>query len=229
MPETPPDAGGRRSSVVLLIGLAAIAVVAAITTAVVAGGGDGEEAAPAGGSTSPAPTVEPLGPECENLHAGHGIAMWTATMADEMTAAGCPFPYDPFLPPMEGGEEDPSLAAPFEARMYSELWELLSAADLGLCKVTTLDEESVDGLAFGFRYVAGPPACPDVEGEVEMVVREYVTRAWRDANAHDGTGERTFVLGRWVIDVSPTAGDGSAAEAIAAELLAAEAAEVTGE
>lgn len=211
----------------LLLGLAAIAVVAAVTIAVVVGGeDDGDAAAPAEGSPTPTPTVEPLGPECENLHAGHGIAMWTASMADEMTAAGCPFPYDPFLPPMEGGEEDPSLAAPFEAHMYSELWDLLGAADLGLCKVTTLDEESVDGLAFGFRYVAGPAGCPDVEGEAEMFVREYVTGAWRDANAHEADGDRTLVLGRWVIDVSPTVDDAAAADALTAELVAVGAVEV---
>lgn len=216
-----------------LLALTAVAVVAAIAIAVVMGDEpDGDD--PAGDAAGveadgSAPTAPELPPDCVNLHASHGIAMWNPSMADEMTAAGCPFPYDPFLPPLEGGEEDPSLTAPFEARMYTDLWQLLSAADLGLCKVTTMDEPSEDGLAFGFRYVAGPPGCPDPEGAVAMEVREYVTRPWRDAQAHASTSDRTFVLGRWVIGVAPTdAGDPAAVDAIATELDGLGAVELTG-
>ncbi|QGG95720.1 hypothetical protein [Actinomarinicola tropica] len=210
----------RTPPALFLLALSAVAVVAAIAVAVVVGGDDDapNDAAGSGGEAA-SPTVQSLPPECENLHAGHGIAMWNSAMADEMTTAGCPFPYEPFIPPMEGGEEDPSIDAPFEPRLYADIWQMLSDADLGLCQVTTLPEDSVDGLVFGFRYVAGAAGCPELEGDVALEVREYATRAWRDARAHDAEAPRTFVLGRWVIGVAPTGEGGETAVRAVAEGL----------
>lgn len=165
---------------------------------------DASDAGPAPADSSGEGVSDPLDPECENLHASHGIAMWNAGMADEMTAAGCPFPYEPFAPPLEGGAEDPSISTAFEPRLYSEIWAGLAPLDLGLCQVVTLPEESVDGYAFGFRYSFGPVGCPEVEGDTHMHVREYVTRAWRDAHADASTTSPTLVLGRWVIQVEGT-------------------------
>lgn len=166
--------------------------------------GSADPASSAPGGVGDESTAEPLGAECQNLHAGHGIAMWNSAMADEMTAAGCPFPYAPFDPPMEGGEEDPTIAAPFEPRLYDDLWQVYSELGLGVCQVATLDEESVDGFAFGFRYAVGPPGCPDLDGEAAVVAREYVTRAHRDAHANAAASPETLVLGRWVLQVEGT-------------------------
>lgn len=178
----------------LLIAVVLVAAVVVIAT-LLDSEDDGETAA-----STEVTTAEAVD-ECANVHAGHGIAMWNATMADEMTAAGCPWPYDPFLVPTEGGQEDASFTAPFEARLYDELSQMYAGLGLGVCQVATLPDESVDGFTFGFRYAVGPPGCPDMEGDVALTVREYVTRPWRDAAANASTATRTLILGRWVIGV----------------------------
>ncbi len=110
------------------------------------------------GSSEPA--GEPVG--CESTHSGHNVMRWNATMADEMVAAGCEWPYDPFLVPLEGGEEDPALDAPFEARLYSEIWDMIGQVDVGVCAVSALPEEpGAGGFVFGFDYgIASQDALP---------------------------------------------------------------------
>lgn len=188
----------------LLLGVVVLLVVAAVAVAVVATSDDEPDATGSGGTvpaTEGGAAAAPLTGACENLHAGHGIAMWNPTMADEMTEGGCPFPYEPFMVPLEGGTEDPAIEAPFEPRLYDELWQVFSGLGLGVCQVATLPEEPADGFTFGFRYAVGPAGCPDLEGDGAVVVREYATRAFRDAAAHAASGDGTMVLGRWVLTV----------------------------
>jgi hypothetical protein len=208
----PSPTSPRRSPLVFGLGLAAVIVVA-IGAVIGLTSGDDPADDDAGGavSSSPgdaagAPVAQPLGEECQNLHAGHGIAMWNSAMADEMTTAGCTFPYAPFDPPLAGGQEDPTIAAPFEPRLYDELWQVFSGLGLGVCQVATLAEESVDGYAFGFRYAVGPAGCPDLDGDAAVVAREYVTRAHRDAHADAAASPTTLVLGRWVLQVEGAPG-----------------------
>lgn len=146
--------------------------------------------------------------ECADVHeghAGHQAMMWTAQMADEMTDAGCGWPYEPFLVTLDGGEDDPELDSPFEPRRYAEVWEAITAARLGLCSVATSIEAQDEGRAFGFTYQVGEPGCPGAVPTGSVRVGEYGTEAQRDAAAHtaarDADAERVYVLGRWVIEL----------------------------
>lgn len=151
-------------------------------------------------TTAPTTTVEL--DACGEAHLAHSEAMWDPSMADEMLDAGCPWPYEPFVTSTEGGTENPNLAAAFEARRYSDLWDALQAADLGVCSVAVLPEPPGDGVAFGFRYEVRPGGCEGTEQVAELVVREHVTRAWRDAQASEmGALGPVVVLGRWTLTV----------------------------
>jgi hypothetical protein len=92
---------------------------------------------------------------------------------------------------------------------------LISASDLGVCSIGALPEEPADGFVFGFRYALGPPACPGATSTVDLVAREYATRAHRDAAAVAASGE-AVVLGRWVITLE---GDDAAARTALADRL----------
>lgn len=160
-----------------------------------------------------APAADPasLSAECEGLHSGHNTMAWDPTQADEMVDRSCGWPYDPFLSTADGGEEDPALAAPFEARRYAELSDVLAAAGAGLCSVGALPAPPAEGFAFGFRYGAAEPGCPGATPTVDLEAREWVTRAQRDAAAHAAASDRTFVLGRWTVTVT---GDTALAEGV---------------
>ncbi len=160
--------------------------------------------------------------ECADVHeghAGHQAMMWTAQMADEMTEAGCGWPYEPFLIDLDGGEDDAALDAPFEPRRYDELWAAITAADLGLCSVATVVEAQETGRAFGFTYQVGEPGCPGAVPTGSIAVGEYGTEAQRDAAAHaaarDADAERVYVLGRWVLELR---GDGARVEPLVADM-----------
>jgi hypothetical protein len=178
---------------VVVVGIALLAVVLVS----VLGGDDGETSTD---GTIPVPG-ESLSPECQQIHEGHNVMSWNPTMADEM--ADCAWPYDPFLSTLEGGEPDPALdEVAFEPHRYQQVWDLIGAADLGICAVASLPEEPSAGFAFGFAYDYAAPGCPDATPTGEVVVREYSTRDQRDGAAHAlaaDTGLPTFVLGRWVV------------------------------
>ena len=147
-----------------------------------------------------APTTTLVPDECSAAHAGHNVSMWSPAMADEMLDAGCPWPYEPFVTATEGGAENPNLAAVFEARRYDELWVALQEAGFGVCSVAALPDPPADGLAFGFRYEVRPGGCEGGDQVAELVVREHVTRAWRDARAGGLSAEGpVLVLGRWTL------------------------------
>jgi hypothetical protein len=131
--------------------------------------------------------------------------MWTPVMADEMTDAGCGWPYEPFDVDLSGGQDDPALNGVFEARHYAQLWDGIGAAGLGLCSVgaeTEATEQTPEGRVFGFLYQLSAPGCPDADPTGLLRVDEFGTEAQRDAAALS-SAERstTYVLGRWVISL----------------------------
>lgn len=157
------------------------------------------------GSAASTTTLVP--DECSEAHAAHNVAMWDPAMADEMLDSGCPWPYEPFVTATEGGAENPNLAAPFEARRYDELWVALQETDFGVCSVAALPDPPADGFVFGFRYEVRPGGCEDGDQVAELVVREHVTRAWRDARAAELSAEGpVLVLGRWTLTAENATG-----------------------
>jgi hypothetical protein len=209
--------------VVAALAVVGIALLAVVLVSVL-GGDDGDGSAE---TTVPTPGAS-LSPECEQIHEGHNVMSWNPTMADEM--AGCAWPYDPFLSTLEGGEADPALdEAAFESHLYQEVWDVIGAADLGICSVGTLPDQPEAGFAFGFAYEVAAPGCPDATPTGSVVVREYSTRDQRDAAAHGlaAEGSPTFVLGRWVVVVE--GGDGPAAAALSTGLTELGAVEVISE
>ena len=137
-----------------------------------------------------------------------------------MLGGTCPWPYDARID-TSGGQEDRSIAAPFEPRAYQELFDLAAGANLGVCNVGRLPDPADEGFVFGFTLDVRPGSCADGPATAGIVAREQATRAWRDANAHraaeSGT-EPTMVMGRWVIVLT---GDAAVAAAIAQRLEAA--------
>ncbi len=142
-----------------------------------------------------------LSGDCAAVHEGHDLMGWNPTMADEMLDSGCGWPYPPFEVDEAGGQADPALDEPFEPRPYADLWDVMSAADLGVCTVASLPEEPGDGFVFGFRYEGSEPGCATGTGTIDLVAREHVTRAHRDAAANALTEGSVFVLGRWSLQV----------------------------
>jgi hypothetical protein len=193
------DAAGRPNvAVIAALAVIGIALLAVVLVSVLGGDDDGETSA---GDTIPTPGAS-LSPECQQIHEGHNVMSWNPTMADEM--AECAWPYDPFLSTLEGGEADPAFDdVAFESHLYQEVWDLVGAADLGICSVATLPDQPEAGFAFGFSYDFAAPGCPEATPTGSVVVREYSTRDQRDAAGHAlaTEGFPTFVLGRWVVVV----------------------------
>lgn len=199
----------------------AIALLAVVLVSVL-GGDDGESGAD---DTTPLPAPT-LSAACEEIHSGHNTMSWNPTMADEMVE--CAWPYDPFTSTLEGGEADGALdAVAFEPRLYQEIWDVVVAADLGVCAVATLPDQPDAGFAFGFSYDFAEPGCPEATPTGHVVVREYSTRDQRDAAAHviAAGGAPTMVLGRWVVVVESD--DVSTAGGLTAALADIGAVEVT--
>ena len=202
-PQAAAPRGGWGGAVVVLA-----AVVAAIAGLLVVPSLLADDASDpgAGADTTAAPatsTTVALDGACGEAHAGHNAAMWDPTSADEMLDAGCPWPYPPFETAVEGGTENPNLGAVFEARRYSDLWDALQAASVGVCTVAPLADVPADGFTFGFRYTVRSGGCSAGSDTVDLVVREYVTRAWRDSAAADlaASAPPAVVVGRWAVVV----------------------------
>lgn len=185
-------------AVIAALAVVAIALLAVVLVSVLGGDDDGETSAQ---ETSPTSGAS-LSPECQQLHEGHNVMSWNPTMADEM--AECAWPYDPFLSTLEGGEADAELdQVAFESHLYQEIWDVVGAADLGICSVAALPEQPEAGFAFGFSYDFAAAGCPDATPTGAVVVREYSTRDQRDTAAHSLApgGPPTLVFGRWVVVV----------------------------
>lgn len=170
-------------------------------------------------ATSPNPTAtasaagsEDTG-ECSSVHAHHLTMMWNPVMADEMTALGCPFPYEPYLATPTGAPASAEITTPYEVREYSELWNAIGAAGAGACGVAPLtDAAGPGGFTFGFNYALAEPGC--ASGPVAFLeVREYVSAGDRDAAAAASRDEHlgaVLVLGRWSMVLGSLGGDADA-------------------
>lgn len=209
-----------------------VGVLVAATLGVVAiTAGDGDDAAATttvdhaghtGASTVPGDTAAPgasdagthddhagsVLPGCDPAELHAVMMMFTPVAADELLDGPCPWPYDAAIS-LVGGEEDPSIAAEYEPRRYAEVFDVLTAERYGMCSVSLLPDPTVDGLVFGFGADLHPGGCADGTVTVELDIREYATRAFRDSAAHALAGERTLVLGRWVITIAGTDTDGA--------------------
>jgi hypothetical protein len=143
-----------------------------------------------------------LPPEgCEQLKAHSGMGMWDAVLADQLLDYDCAFPVDPSLVSMEGGQEDPSIAAPFEPRRYKELFDTLNTAGFGMCTVARTAEPSERGFVYGFTISVHSPTCAENNPDVQMIAREYASRAHRDEAANTLDAAHVMALGRWVVTV----------------------------
>ena len=150
------------------------------------------------------------------MHAS--MMMFDPFVADGLLESGCAWPYSADIV-IAGGIEDPSIAAVFEPRRYAEVFDLLAVDRLGMCSVSRLPDPAVDGFVFGFRTQLHPESCAGGVASVQLDVREYATRAWRDTAAHAAAGDGSVaVLGRWVIT---TSGDDSSASAALGDSIAA--------
>ena len=216
--------GARPRGLAALVAVVTICVVAAVAFGVWAFGSSDD-----GGSASGASGADHGDHLGGDAHAGHGggevlegcdaaainasMMMFDPFVADELLGSGCPWPYFAGVD-VDGGAEDSSIAAVFEPRRYAEVYDLLAAERLGMCAVSRLADPEVNGLVFGFRTLLQPGGCVDGVASVELDVREYSTRAWRDTAAGamlDAPGvDSVVVLGRWLVT---TRGDDAAAAA----------------
>ena len=167
-------------------------------------------------------TGHDMGHEGTFLAGCEGVAdtmmMLSPAAADSLLGGPCPWPYDATID-TTGGQEDPSITAPFEAHPYQDLFDVAAAAGLGVCNVGRLPDPSADGFVFGFTIDVRSGSCADGPATASIVAREQATRAWRDQNARRvGTpgAQRTMVFGRWVVVLT---GD-EAVTAVVAERLA---------
>ncbi len=191
-------------------GVVAIGIVAVVVSVVRAGYDDSVPDPPVPSSSDGAPvTFAPDGahadlppePGCDQLFFHARMAMFNPELADQLLDNDCPYPFDPDAISMEGGEEDPSLAAPYEPRRYLELFDVLTAERIGLCSVTRLAEESVRGFVYGFGVTAHADSCAASNANLEIAIREYAERAHRDAAANAAKEQIVQVLGRFTVAI----------------------------
>jgi hypothetical protein len=170
----------------------------------------------AGSSGSTASTTAGSSADCEAIGIHIQMAMWNPTLADEMLALGCPWPYAAELQGLAGGAEDPSIDEPFDGRPYTELFEVLDAELFGICQVAAVPQDPATGLVFGFDVGAQPDGCRE-GATVNLHVMEWATQAHRDAAAN-AAPNGALVLGRWTVTVDGT--DLDAAQRLATAVIA---------
>lgn len=211
---------GRRDPWMIAVAVVGVAVAAVLIAVVVKSTGDDEPAVagpaataqPGPGTTLFAPddhTNLPAEPGCDQLSFHSAMQMWNPALADELLTYDCPFPFEPETIGMEGGAEDPSLAAPFEPHRYQEIFDVITAERIGTCSIGRTPDPSVRGFVYGFIVRGRAETCAENNPNVEVVIREYATRAHRDEAAHALTAPSVQVFGRWTI-----AYDGSDPDAI---------------
>lgn len=213
---------GRRDPWTVAVALVGVAVAAVLIAVVVKSAGD-DDPADAGpdatataqsgpGTTLFAPddhTNLPAEPGCDQLSFHSAMQMWNPALADEMLTYDCPFPFEPETIGMDGGAEDPSLAAPFEPHRYQEIFDVITAERIGTCSIGRTPDPSERGFVYGFTVRLRADTCAENNPNVEVVIREYATRAHRDEAAHALTAPLVQVFGRWTIAL-----DGSDPDAI---------------
>ena len=213
---------GRRDPWTIAVAVVGVAVVAVLIAVVVKSAGDddpavGGPAATATAQSEPGTTLFapddhtnlPAEPGCDQLSFHSAMQMWNPALADEMLTYDCPFPFDAAAVSMEGGAEDPALAAPFEPHRYQEIFDVITAERIGTCSIGRTPDPSVRGFVYGFIVRGRAETCAENNTNIEVVIREYATRAHRDEAAHALIAPSVQVFGRWTI-----AYDGSDPEAI---------------
>jgi hypothetical protein len=218
-PSSNSPARARRSGVVATLAAVIVClVVASVLFVLAVRSGDDE---PSDGAQSAQSTAEggehqdhDLGDElgavlagcdAEQLH--NTMMMFDPFVADQLAESGCTWPYDAGID-TAGGVEDPSINAAFEARRYSEVFDLIAAEGFGMCSVANLApvagiDTPETGFVFGFSVAMQADGCVDGVPTVTVDIREYSTRPWRDSAAnHTGSSTQpAVVLGRWVITI----------------------------
>jgi hypothetical protein len=229
------DRGGRRQLYV---------TVAVVVSCLVAAAGFGIWALRGSGGDA---VADGAGADVHDGHEGHGdvdvlggcdpvayhntMMMFDPIAADGLLESGCQWPYDATIS-VDGGQENPAIDAPFEPHRYSEIFDLIGEQRYGMCSVATLADEQVDGFVFGFGVALNPAGCADGVTTMTVSIREYATRALRDAAASaavdlvdSGEGD-AVVFGRWVVSI--VGADAAANRVFAEHLLALGAAPVSG-
>ncbi len=184
------------SAAAVAVGVIALAIVRTASSS------DGTSAAPPVVVQQPSSTTTtPSGSGDCDAHAVHmQMGMWNPDLADEMLALGCPWPYEQDFRSLAGGKEDPSIAAPFAPIPYATVFAMINAGNFGLCQMASMAQDHTAGVVEGFTLRMAEPRCPNGQPTEQVVLREYATRALRDAAAHAHGG--SLVLGRWVVEVS---------------------------
>lgn len=141
------------------------------------------------------------------------MMMFDPLAADGLVDSGCTWPYDATIV-VEGGTEDPSIDEPFEPQRYADVFDVIGTERYGMCSVASLADPHVNGFVFGFGVALNPSGCAGGDATVQLVIREYASRAWRDTAAVTAAGaggtEHIVVLGRWVMTIAGTDADGAA-------------------
>ena len=229
-PPTTPVDGPRRSRRGLVITLAAVAacLIAALGFVVLALGADDDPADPADQAGSAA-DADHTGHDdhatqvlegCDAQAYHNTMMMFDPLAADGLLDTGCPWPYDATIE-VAGGTEDPAIDEPFEPQRYAGVFDVIAAERYGMCSVATLADAQVNGFVFGFGVALNPAGCASGDATVQLVIREYASRAWRDTAANiaasAGGDEHIVVLGRWVMTIagSDAAGAARLVEALA--------------
>ncbi len=160
----------------------------------------------------------PPAPGCDQLFFHATMAMFNPSLADELLLYDCPFPYDPAAISMDGGAEDPSIAAPYEPHRYQELFDVMTAERIGFCAFSRVAEPSVRGFVYGFTVAAKPETCAGNDPTIEVVVREYASRAHRDEAANTLAAPVVQAFGRFTITIDGS--DAAAVDRLAAAFVA---------
>lgn len=203
---------------VLAVGVALGAAVVLLVLALGSGDDSTSTASPAAdGATMQDHEMGDALPGCDQAAMHSVMMMFNPTVADGLIDGTCPWPYDARID-LSGGAEDASLAAPFEPRRYQELFDLFTSMRYGVCNVSTLPDPIDNGFVFGFGVGLRPEGCGEGGATANVTIREYATRAWRDAASAADPAVSPMVLGRWAITVDGT--DAAAVEALMLELTA---------
>lgn len=183
---------------VLLVGVGVALAVLALRSGDDDGGGDASAESGAGAHDHGMGSALP---GCDAGMLAGAMMMFDPSRADELAASTCPWPYDASIS-SDGGTEDPSLSAPFEPRTYAELFDVVAAQKFGVCQVGRLPDPVEDGFVFGFSLSLRAATCAGGPANVTLDAREYVTKAWRDQQAHSFRGGEVMVLGRWTLTLT---------------------------
>jgi hypothetical protein len=220
MQDKPPQPLTQRKGFVPMAIVVAAAVAGAIAFGAMAlvSDDDTSTVTDAGAANGVATHAHEMGdalPGCDQQQMHATMMMFNPSMADELLTGTCPWPYDATIV-TAGGAEDPSITATFEPHRYQDIFDMFTSMQVGTCSVNRLADPPTDGFVFGFDIGLRPGGCAEGGATVQLVMREYATRAWRDNAASKAPDDHVY--GRWVIEI--TGEDAAAVEQLGAELAA---------